>query len=296
MCKPDAETDCVAGPEFVDGRPRRRQGASCCCWPRDRFDCSTRPAPSRTSPTRVTAAVSVPAPRFHGPPRRRPLRLRARPAPARARARSPVSTRPAAAPAPARWSPAPRSCPTGKAGHRPRAGRLQAAHREGARALLRPGRAPGRGLVGRGRRATRSATGSACTWPTSRRCVARSPCSTLPPAYVLTDGFPVDGLGVPGLAVWKGDRVAACIAAASVLAKVTRDRIMTELDADVAGVRLQDPQGLHHRRARRRARASTARRRCTGCGSSTCGGPRGSSRRVARAESSHSERRPPSAT
>ena len=49
----------------------------------------------------------------------------------------------------------------------------------------------------------------------------------LPPAYVLTDGFPVDGLGVPGLAMWKGDRVAACIAAASVLAKVTRYRIMT---------------------------------------------------------------------
>lgn len=52
------------------------------------------------------------------------------------------------------------------------------------------------------------------------------------PAYVLTDGFPVDGLEVPGLAVWKGDRVAACIAAASVLAKVTRDRIMTDLDGD----------------------------------------------------------------
>jgi len=47
--------------------------------------------------------------------------------------------------------------------------------------------------------------------------------------YVLTDGFPVDGLGVPGLAVWKGDRVAACIAAASVVAKVTRDRIMGAL-------------------------------------------------------------------
>ena len=51
------------------------------------------------------------------------------------------------------------------------------------------------------------------------------------PAYVLTDGFPVDGFDVPGLAIWKGDRVAACIAAASVLAKVTRDRIMTGLDA-----------------------------------------------------------------
>ena len=49
------------------------------------------------------------------------------------------------------------------------------------------------------------------------------------PAYVLTDGFPVDGLGVPGLAVWKGDRVAACIAAASVLAKVRRDALMREL-------------------------------------------------------------------
>jgi ribonuclease HII len=49
------------------------------------------------------------------------------------------------------------------------------------------------------------------------------------PAYVLTDGFPVDGLEVPGLAIWKGDRVAACISAASVIAKVTRDRIMCEL-------------------------------------------------------------------
>jgi ribonuclease HII len=50
------------------------------------------------------------------------------------------------------------------------------------------------------------------------------------PAYVLTDGFPVAGLGVPGLAMWKGDRVAGCIAAASVVAKVTRDRMMVALD------------------------------------------------------------------
>jgi ribonuclease HII len=49
------------------------------------------------------------------------------------------------------------------------------------------------------------------------------------PSYVLTDGFPVPGLDVPGLAVWKGDRVAACIAAASVVAKVTRDRLMVAL-------------------------------------------------------------------
>jgi ribonuclease HII len=50
------------------------------------------------------------------------------------------------------------------------------------------------------------------------------------PSYALTDGFPVSGMPVPTLAVWKGDRVAACVAAASVVAKVTRDRIMTELD------------------------------------------------------------------
>lgn len=49
------------------------------------------------------------------------------------------------------------------------------------------------------------------------------------PAYVLTDGFPVSGLGAPGLAVWKGDRVSASIAAASVLAKVTRDRLMVQM-------------------------------------------------------------------
>jgi ribonuclease HII len=49
------------------------------------------------------------------------------------------------------------------------------------------------------------------------------------PAYVLTDGFPVAGIGSPGLALWKGDRVAACIAAASVVAKVTRDRLMCGL-------------------------------------------------------------------
>ncbi len=47
--------------------------------------------------------------------------------------------------------------------------------------------------------------------------------------YALTDGFPVSGLGMPTTAVWKGDAVVACIAAASVLAKVTRDRLMVAM-------------------------------------------------------------------
>jgi ribonuclease HII len=63
------------------------------------------------------------------------------------------------------------------------------------------------------------------------------------PDYVLTDGFAVAGLGAPGLAVWKGDRVAACIAAASVLAKVTRDRIMVELDQKYPGYGFADHKG-----------------------------------------------------
>ncbi len=50
------------------------------------------------------------------------------------------------------------------------------------------------------------------------------------PDYVLTDGFPVPGLSVPSLGVWKGDEVSACVSAAGVLAKVERDRIMAELD------------------------------------------------------------------
>ncbi|WP_283134221.1 ribonuclease HII [Rhizohabitans arisaemae] len=51
-----------------------------------------------------------------------------------------------------------------------------------------------------------------------------------PPGYILTDGFPVGGLTAPSLAMWKGDQVAACVAAASVVAKVTRDRMMVTLD------------------------------------------------------------------
>jgi ribonuclease HII len=53
----------------------------------------------------------------------------------------------------------------------------------------------------------------------------------------------VDGLGVPGLAVWKGDLVAACVAAASVVAKVTRDRIMCELDLDHPGYGFAEHKG-----------------------------------------------------
>jgi ribonuclease HII len=53
--------------------------------------------------------------------------------------------------------------------------------------------------------------------------------------YVLTDGYAIEGLAVPNLAVWKGDQVAPSISAASILAKVRRDRIMREMDIKYPG-------------------------------------------------------------
>jgi ribonuclease HII len=50
------------------------------------------------------------------------------------------------------------------------------------------------------------------------------------PDYALTDGFPVARMPCPALGVKKGDAVSASVAAASIVAKVTRDRIMVRLD------------------------------------------------------------------
>ena len=55
------------------------------------------------------------------------------------------------------------------------------------------------------------------------------------PQYVLTDGYEIEGLSSPSLAVWKGDQVAISISAASILAKVHRDRLMQALDKDFPG-------------------------------------------------------------
>jgi ribonuclease HII len=53
---------------------------------------------------------------------------------------------------------------------------------------------------------------------------------SIEPAYVLTDGYAIEGLAIPNVAVWKGDQVVTAISAASIIAKVTRDRMMIELD------------------------------------------------------------------
>ncbi len=48
------------------------------------------------------------------------------------------------------------------------------------------------------------------------------------PDFVLVDGYKISTLSIPNLKVIKGDIVSASIAAASVLAKVSRDRIMLD--------------------------------------------------------------------
>ena len=52
-----------------------------------------------------------------------------------------------------------------------------------------------------------------------------------PPAdFALVDGLPVKGLPCPSRAIVRGDALSLSIAAASIIAKVTRDRLMLELD------------------------------------------------------------------
>ncbi len=55
---------------------------------------------------------------------------------------------------------------------------------------------------------------------------------SLMPGYVLTDGYAIPGLAISSLGVWKGDQVVRTISAASIIAKVRRDRIMRAFDTD----------------------------------------------------------------
>lgn len=52
-----------------------------------------------------------------------------------------------------------------------------------------------------------------------------------PPDYILSDGYGVPDAYCPTLAVPKGDAVSVSVAAASILAKVTRDRMMCDMDS-----------------------------------------------------------------
>jgi ribonuclease HII len=58
---------------------------------------------------------------------------------------------------------------------------------------------------------------------------------TLQPQHVLVDGRRNPSLKIPQTAIVGGDRKSFCIAAASIIAKVERDRMMCELDSRYPG-------------------------------------------------------------
>lgn len=73
-----------------------------------------------------------------------------------------------------------------------------------------------------------------------RRAVARL---DVRPHYVLSDALKVPGMPAPQLPIIGGDAAARCIAAASVLAKVSRDHIMDVLDVAYPGYGLAGHKG-----------------------------------------------------
>lgn len=73
-----------------------------------------------------------------------------------------------------------------------------------------------------------------------RRAVARL---GVRPGYVLSDALFVPGLPTPQLPIIGGDTAARCIAAASVLAKVSRDRLMVDIAKHYPGYALEAHKG-----------------------------------------------------
>lgn len=70
------------------------------------------------------------------------------------------------------------------------------------------------------------------TMAASRRALAAL---NLTPGHVLVDGRLIPQLTLPQTKIVGGDRKSFCIAAASIVAKVTRDRMMVALDAQYPG-------------------------------------------------------------
>lgn len=63
------------------------------------------------------------------------------------------------------------------------------------------------------------------------------------PDYLLVDGFQLPGVPQPVLRLIKGDQRSLSIAAASIVAKVTRDRIMYKLDKEFPEYRFAEHKG-----------------------------------------------------
>jgi ribonuclease HII len=94
-----------------------------------------------------------------------------------------------------------------------------------------------------------------------RRAVDALQC---PPDFVFTDAFPIPELPFPQEAIVHGDALCRSIAAASIVAKVTRDRLMCILDMRYPGYGLAQHKGYgtgHHLASLRRLGPSPIHRR-----------------------------------
>jgi ribonuclease HII len=66
---------------------------------------------------------------------------------------------------------------------------------------------------------------------------------TTPPDHLLIDGLPVPVFQAPQTAIVQGDGISLSIAAASVIAKVTRDRMMRDIDSQFPQYRFAEHKG-----------------------------------------------------
>ena len=127
--------------------------------------------------------------------------------------------------------------------------RLQAAHAGDARGAVPEG-APRGVPAWRSRRAAcGGSTSGACTRRTSPRCATCCGRVGRDGALCLSDGFPVPPTGFEQRAVVGGDATSAAIAAASVIAKVTRDRFMHRMEERYPGWEFGDARRLLDARA-----------------------------------------------
>lgn len=63
------------------------------------------------------------------------------------------------------------------------------------------------------------------------------------PDYILSDAMPLGDIGIPFIDIIKGDSKSASIAAASIIAKVERDRYMAEMDETYPGYGFKQHKG-----------------------------------------------------
>ena len=63
------------------------------------------------------------------------------------------------------------------------------------------------------------------------------------PDLLLNDAVTIPGITIPQVPIIKGDEKSVSIAAASIIAKVTRDRLMVEYDAVIPGYDLASNKG-----------------------------------------------------